>query len=146
MTRMSRGFCVDASVGAKWFLDDETHCVQARQLAEDFLLGRCELTVPGLFFYELGNILSLAVRAGRVAPEWALEALDALKEMDLDIVDAGDNLEIIFAMSHRFGLSFYDAAYVAVAETSGHPLITADEWLYKATHQELPFVTLLGAE
>ena len=143
---MSRGFCVDASVGAKWFLDDERHCLQARQVAEDFLLGRCELTVPGLFFYELGNVLSLAVRAGRVAPEWALEAMDTLKEMDLDIVDADGNLEIIFAMSHRFGLSFYDAAYVAAAEIRGRPLITADRRLYEATHQELPFIRLLGAE
>jgi predicted nucleic acid-binding protein len=142
--KVSRGFCVDASVGAKWFFGDENLAPQARQLAEGFLTGQYDVAVPELFFYELGNAFYAAARSGRVTPEWALEALATLQEMRLTTVAVNEHLESTFALSYRFAVSFYAAAYLSTAESCEYPLITADQRLHNAVHSDLPFVTLLG--
>lgn len=127
---MKRVLC-DASVVVKWFLDEpgpETRA--ARALAESAAQERVALHVLDLTFYEVGN--TLVVKRGVPAPITA-----AL----LDKVHAicGDGLTLgAVARAHASelvagrGLSFYDAAYVAVAEAFSIPLASADRAMIAA--------------
>jgi predicted nucleic acid-binding protein len=141
---VTRGFCVDASVGAKWFFQDEKLGTEARDLVEGFLTGHHDIVVPDLFFYELGNAFLIAASSGRVTPEWALEWMDTLADMSLTTVAVSGRLDSTFALSHRLGISFYDAAYLVAAEVCSYPLITADQRLYNSVHSAVSFVKLLG--
>ena len=90
--------------------------------------GRVEIAVPALLYYEVANILLF----GRSRPpvEEAAEALDDLFSIPLEVVppaSAAAAVTVLLASAH--GLSYYDAAYVALAEELDCVLITADERL-----------------
>lgn len=140
MTGRARSFCIDASVGAKCFLQREDASGAALALLEGFVGGDFGIVVPELFYYELGDVLALAVRRHRVPEPSVLAALDELQRLGLGIVDLRDRLGSIFAFSRRFGVSFYDAAYLAAAEAGGSTLVTFDQRLLQAASPVLDWV------
>ena len=90
--------------------------------------GRIEIAVPDLLFYEVGNIL-LFVRS-RPAIADALEALHDLFSMPLAVAaPAADAAETALRLAAAYGLSYYDAAYLALAESLDCTLVTADRRL-----------------
>ena len=113
---------LDASVVLKWFAPkDERHAEQARALRRSYERGDVIVTVPSLLFLELLNI------AGR-RWMWDTDALgelaSALDDLEFDVGEA--ELAAIAAWTSR-GLTAYDAAYVALAEVRGMPLVTDDD-------------------
>ena len=50
----------------------------------------------------------------------------------------------VLPLALRFDRSAYDAAYLALAETSEQPLITGDRRLYNAVHEHLDWVQWMG--
>jgi len=44
----------------------------------------------------------------------------------------------------RFGVPVYDSIYLVLAQREGCPLLTADERLFQAVADSLPFVQWLG--
>ena len=94
----------------------------------EHLEGRATIIIPALLYYEVGNILLF----GRSRPpiEEAAEALADLYLIPLDVAPlALLNAEATLRLASIRGLSFYDATYVALAETLDCPLITADRRL-----------------
>ena len=145
----SRGFavsdpghtiCIDASVGVKWYLRDEAGARDALALLQQFAAGRLGIVVPELFFYEVGNTMSLAVRRAGIPERLALAELDELERLHLDTVCILGRMDSALAFSQRFGVSFYDAAYLAAAESRAAPLITCDAALIAAVSPELDWV------
>jgi len=121
--------CVDASVGVKWALRDEEGSAASLALLERHVVGDIRIIVPDLFLHEVGNALMLAVRRKGVPEAAALEALGALVDLHLPAVPIGPLATPALALGLRLGLSFYDAAYLAVAEGHGVPLVTVDRRL-----------------
>ena len=56
----------------------------------------------------------------------------------MDIVES--NTQEVFELASRYGLSAYDAAYLALAQSGNMIILTADERLYNAVKKELPWV------
>jgi predicted nucleic acid-binding protein len=113
---------LDASVVLKWFrTDGERHAAAARTLRERFESGQLRVAAPRLLCLEIVNV------AGR-RWHWKADRLArlaaGLDEIGFDWVEP--ELERVAHWTAR-GLTAYDAAYVAVAETSGAPLVTDDE-------------------
>ena len=118
---------VDASVAFKWLIPDaaEEDVSAAKAILVDHMEGRVAITVPALLYYEVANILLF----GRSKPpvDEAAEALRDLYSIPLEVaVPAPDTADAALRLASDHGLSYYDASYVALAETLDCALITAD--------------------
>jgi predicted nucleic acid-binding protein len=121
---------VDASVAFKWLIPDaaEEDVPAAKALLVDHMEGRVEISVPALLYYEVANIL-LFGRSRPPAGE-AAEALGDLFSIPLAVVPpASDTGAVALQLAAAHGLSYYDAAYVALAEALDCVLVTADQRL-----------------
>jgi predicted nucleic acid-binding protein len=128
-TAFHSGYVVDASVAVKWFTR-EVHTENALDLLDHFRAGRCRLAVPGwLFFLEVSNALS---RKPGFNKESVLESLTKAWNLQADLLETKlDLITKTTAIAYASKASVYDSAYVAVAEATGFPLVTADEELLK---------------
>ena len=132
---------VDASVVLSAFFPDESQA-QAQAVLREHVAGRLHLKAPALLPYELSNAVWQAERRGRITRAQADEILQALVGLDIEIVpqEWGEMLPL----ARRFERSAYDAAYLALAEKTGEPLVTGDERLYNAVHSQLDWVVWIG--
>jgi len=114
----------DASVILKWVLPqgEEPNWEQARRILELFVDGDLQLAVPPLWYYEAGNTLER-----RFGDEPAAEMLRWLLELDLPEVSPRSGWgRTAVSLVAAAGVTFYDAAYHAVAVHVGGVLVTAD--------------------
>ena len=111
---------IDASVAAKWVLDEP---YSARALA---LRDEGDLIAPSLIAAEVGNALWKAMRRDGIARENALDAIQAILlafDALIPIEDLRQRaLELAIALDH----SVYDCIYLALAEREGVPLVCVD--------------------
>lgn len=124
---------VDASIAGAWLLPDETS-QRAELLLTRILSGAAELAVPGLWVYELTNLLVSAGRRGRIGDDQIAEAhqlLDAVPRRTFDH-DTATTRDRMTHLARRFELSAYDAAYLELADRLACPLATADGRLARA--------------
>ena len=112
---------LDAAVVLKWFhREGEVHAEAAGVLRGDFEAGELRVIAPPLLWLEIINVAARRWRWD--TPQ--LEALAAsLSELGFELVEPEP--EAIARWTGR-GLTAYDAAYVAVAEETGAPVITDD--------------------
>lgn len=83
-----------------------------------------ELVAPYLIDIEVVNALRKSVLAGRLTADRASDARDDLLNLSLDRFPHEPFIDRIWEL--RDQLSAYDAAYLALAEAIGIPLITCD--------------------
>ncbi|MEK7082398.1 MAG: type II toxin-antitoxin system VapC family toxin [Patescibacteria group bacterium] len=114
---------IDASVAVKWF-SDETHTDAAQRiLASAFERDRV-LYAPDLLWYEIGNALG---KGKRMSEEKILAAFGVLFDSPIEFVRLDQTMmHTTIHLMAAYGLTFYDAAYGALAHTLGIPLITAN--------------------
>jgi len=121
----------DASVALKWFhAAGEEEVPEARALVGAHKARTAALSVLDLTAYEVGNALMrgrAAVGADRVAT-----VLDALAEICPALRPNLKELRLAAKLASRHGLTLYDAAYAAVAESRGATLATLDQELLDA--------------
>lgn len=137
---------VDASVAAKWFLpvSGESLAEEAWRVFQRFSDGRLRLLVPDLFWPEFGNVQWKAVQRGRISHRSAVEAIEAIERLAFASAPARPLLKDAFEIAAAYERTVYDGVYVALAVSTGAPLVTADERLVNALGSRFP-VRWLGA-
>ena len=132
---------VDASVILSAFFPDEDQA-QAQALIGEHVMKRVELVAPTLLLYEVTNAVVQARRRGRINGEQAEDILTSFEGLGIALRPV--TWQQILPVALRFERSAYDAAYLALAEMTGQPLITGDRRLYNAVHEHLDWVQWVG--
>jgi predicted nucleic acid-binding protein len=126
---------LDSSVALAWVYADETTDAILRLFDTVRLEGAW---VPGLWRWEIANVLQLNVRRGRHSADFRDGALASLALLPVK-VDAEADRQAWSATLHlaeRHGLTVYDAAYLEIASRRKIPLATLDRQLRAAAASE----------
>ena len=115
---------VDASVILKWFALEEEYRENALLLKDRHALGKERIIGPELLLYEVANVL----RMKRDDLQSAVEAFSAFCSVGIEVhaLEPSDLTEAM-RLSHAYGISTYDASYLALAQAQRCRLVTADE-------------------
>ena len=114
----------DASILLKWAFDtpDESYKHKAVSFLNAWIDGKCEIVLPKLWSYEVGNVLMMKM------PEQAHEVMEIF--LGYDFTEYDMSLELCketFQLMQRYSVTFYDAVYHALAFLQKGRLLTADE-------------------
>jgi predicted nucleic acid-binding protein len=112
----------DASVLLKWVLrsPDEEDRSPALALKAAWLDEAVDIVVPTLWVFDVGNVLGLK------QPSTATALLLAMVDLGLPERPASSYVSRIFDVMRGYGVTFYDAAYHALAIDRGGTMLTAD--------------------
>lgn len=111
---------IDANALADLFVGDESVRAGAEALRRRYPAW---VTLP-LCRYEFGNVLRFYARLGKIEEVDGRLMLRRGLKMITCVTECDD--EVVWAEANASGLSFYDAAYVAWARSSGMQLHTRD--------------------
>ena len=123
---------LDVSIAAAWCFPDE-HADAAERAFDD--LQQVGGVVPGIFRYEIRNVLVVNERRGRIDQAGSARFLMRLRDLRLLQDDAHDE-DTVIALARKHGLSAYDAAYLETALRRGDRLATLDRDLANAATAE----------
>ena len=122
-----KAIVVDASVAIKWFIP-EVHAISATRLLHTNL----QFIAPDLIFAEVGNILWKKYRSKELTLDTASAILDDFKRLPFNSHENESLLDAAWQIATTYQCTVYDSLYVALAQTEGCLLVTADRALYKA--------------
>ncbi len=121
----------DASVILKWIFDEEAGGDRAGRLKESHVVGNEIIAVPDLLFYEVANVLVTKTRLSEAAVN---EAFSLLWDFQLERFDFGlEEFMGGLALSRKYKITLYDAAYLELARRLKCSFVTADNRLYEKT-------------
>jgi len=131
---MSAAFVVDVSVAMTWLFRDEATPQTAA------LLGRLDIEsalVPGWWYVELTNVISIAERKGRISASETASFLSHLAKLELEADSEAPQraFEHLLPLCRAHQLTSYDAVYLELALRRRLPLATLDEPLRKAARK-----------
>jgi predicted nucleic acid-binding protein len=121
-------FVLDTSITAVWALADESSPLAdlaAQRLKDEFAL------VPPIWWYEIRNLLVVSERRQRITADETATFLEILAAYPIQI-DSLQEERRTLEFARQYGLSFYDAAYLAVAHRNHAPLATLDKAMEEA--------------
>jgi predicted nucleic acid-binding protein len=118
----------DASVLLKWAFHspDEHDRDSAIALLHAWIAGKVDIVLPKLWSFEVGNVLMMK------KPDTAPEIMEIF--IGYDFVESDMSIELCketFKLMQKYHVTFYDAAYHALAVLSKGILLTADEYYCK---------------
>lgn len=119
-------YVVDASIGVALVSPDEPHHASATERYHALVSAGARFVTTSFYVFETGNALARAKQKA-LAPE-RYEEVRALA-VPLELADAG--LVRAFRIASEGKLSFYDAAYLALAEQEDATLWTEDKEILK---------------
>ena len=90
--------------------------------------------VPPIWPLEIGNVLLLALRRGRIRQEELETMVERLARLPIEVdLEATDHaLAGVLVLAAQLGLTTYDAAYLDLAQRRNLPLATLDKRLRTA--------------
>ena len=127
-----RSLVLDTSVAIAWYLP-ETFRAAARVWQSRLLDGRVRLVVPGLHYWEFGNVLRTYVMRSELEPDLAEQIWSLHLEAPLEVAEP-ERAEVL-AAALEYGATVYDAVYIALGRSLDLPLLTAERtttpWVVK---------------
>lgn len=133
-------FVIDASIAACWLLPDERHPVADAAFSR---ISQDQAIVPGLWWFELRNMLIVNERRGRLDGAKTAQALHLLKALPVSL-DLNPEEGTLMRLAREHHLTVYDAAYLELAAREDIALATLDAALIKAAHKAS--VPLIGSD
>jgi predicted nucleic acid-binding protein len=118
---------VDASVCLKWFVSEVYEKYALR-----LLTGSGELYAPDLIYAEIGNVLWKKWKRGEIETEDIYALIGDFKAANLIIYGADRLMNMAWDIAERYGRSFYDSLYLALAVKQECRVVTADHKLFNA--------------
>ncbi|MHA1253459.1 MAG: type II toxin-antitoxin system VapC family toxin [Candidatus Helarchaeota archaeon] len=116
---------LDASIIVKWF-NKELYSDKAVSFKNKHLNNEVIIYVPSLIYFEIANAL-------RYNPEFGendlVLVIQALKDLQLKVIPINDWLFNAISLAYKFGITIYDASYIALGQYFNAKIITADEKL-----------------
>ena len=130
---MSGFVVVDASLAVKWLVEendsDKAHAVLQSWVAQDITR-----IAPHLMPFEVANALHLRVLRGELNLGDGIRMIARLLESRLELHHPpGLHVRALQLASQLKQVAAYDTHYLALAESVGYELWTADERFYRAT-------------
>jgi predicted nucleic acid-binding protein len=122
-------FVVDASVAAKWVHREEYY-----DCAKLLLNEANELHAPDFLLLEMDNVLCKWARQGVFSIRDCQERREALPKYPVILHDLFRLRDEAFALAQETRRSAYDCLYLALAQSLGAPMVTADRKLYGEIH------------
>lgn len=133
-------FVLDASVTLGWCFQDEQQYLTA--IVSVMLTDGARAKVPGIWWFEVRNAALTGIRRQRVSIKDVERFLSQISNAPIDRTAVPDDRPILeLALRHR--LTFYDAAYLELAQRENIALATLDQALARAATAE--GVPLIGA-
>ena len=133
-------FVLDSSVALAWVLPDEANSTLDHlcdRLTDDSAL------VPPVWPLEIGNVLLVAVKRGRLTTKDVSLLVTELRALPLEI-DAASTERVFketLALAQKYHLTTYDASYLELAQRREIPLATLDSKLRQAClSAKIPFL------
>ena len=127
-----RSLVLDTSVAIAWYLP-ETFRSAARAWQSQLLDGRVRLVVPGLHYWEFGNMLRTYVMRSELEADMAEQIWALHLEAPLEVAEP-ERAEVL-ATALEYGATVYDAVYIALGRSLDLPLLTAERtttpWVVK---------------
>jgi predicted nucleic acid-binding protein len=137
---------IDTNVLLKHFIPDPLS-TQVDLLLAHLINPQTSIYIPDLFYIENANVLWKYVRARQLNVEQVQAHLKTLKAFPFKVTSTAELLETALTISIDYGISAYDACYVALADRVDAPLLTLDQKLVKAlsnsTHNVCDFSTFI---
>ncbi|MEK6791348.1 MAG: type II toxin-antitoxin system VapC family toxin [Deltaproteobacteria bacterium] len=118
-------YIVDASVAAKWFVEEEYGEAALSVLDESNMLH-----APDFLLLEMDSIICKWVRRGVVTIDEGSGIRDALRKYPIKPHSFISFIDTAFVIANQSGQSVYDCLYVALADILKGRMITADRRLY----------------
>lgn len=119
---------INANVGIKQFIVDPL-TPKVNQLLAHSNISDVEIYIPDLFYIEVTNIFWKYVRAGMYTSGEVQADLATLKSLSLRAVSTAELMEEAVSIAITYGISAYDASYVALSQRVNAPLLTLDQKL-----------------
>lgn len=137
--------CVDASLAAKWILEEE-RSNRAKALYRATVRAARPIVAPPLLPLEVTNILRQRTRlADGLSPEGAAVLLDEFLALPIEIRNPEGLHRRALTLAWVFDLpAAYDAHYLALAEHLGCEFWTDDERLVRRVENDVSFVRRLS--
>jgi predicted nucleic acid-binding protein len=118
---------VDASVGVKLFVAEDSSSRADALFSHLSAEPPAAFYVPDLFYVECANILWKHVRRFGHPADSARQDIVDLRDLALHSVPTAELLDVAIDLALQYHVTAYDACYVALAQQLGAPLVTADE-------------------
>jgi predicted nucleic acid-binding protein len=90
----------------------------------------------------LSNAVWQAERRQRITPLQGDAILQALLGLEIELLP--QSWQELLPLARRFGCSAYDAAYLALSQATGEPLVTGDQRLYHLVRPNFTGVQWIG--
>lgn len=127
---------VDASVAAKWFVDEDLRTDAMRILDLD------ELEAPDIIVSEIANFAWVKYRKKELEQHQAMEVVEIISDLSLILHSSVELIDDAFRIALMLDHAIYDCLYIACAERAAGTLVTADARLCRAV-RNTPFAEVV---